>query len=1020
MTKRLLLFGMVVAIFSSMAFGQVSGKIVGTVYDATQEAPLGFTNVVVQGTSLGAVSDENGRYVILDVSAGTYTLVCTYIGYASMEITGLAVISGLTTNQDFQMQTEDVVGQVVTVIAEKPLINMNATNTTRVVEADLIEDMAVRGVEGVVALQTGVVNDNGNIHIRGSRYQDVAYYVDGVYMNDVFDMNNTSTVSSVAMEELQLQTGGFSAQYGNANGGVVSTTTRTGGAKMNLDFELIQGLGTKGDGTEDKLYSLGYRLFNVNAGGAIGSKIRYFVNYENRSTDDPGPSSAPHYSMDRTELDVDWTALNFTEDADGNITDVDGTLIVGGETIGDIDVQTVTLGSTIEDMLSEHYGETYDVIDAVSLASTKDDGQWLVNVYDNFQELNGARRNVGSVRNTIAGNVMFDLKPFKIKVGGTSNAGESHSYTHVFSLINSDYNRRVETNATSFYTNLSWVLSTKSYLKAKFSMFSYTEVLGDDKHWDDVTAYGVPDDGYNGYLSNDGLNPLSVADLANFYSYGNLWNDYSYQNSSYTGLTVDYLNQIGFHELTTGFEFRANTIKYYRVGDPLELASQLKDDMTDDQEYIVYRNAYVDNIGFDIYGEEDSDGNGYLDPGTPTVAGGYINDKIELKDLVVNLGLRYEYFNPNTQAPADWDKLYLDAGKIDREKSGYADVDADVQLNPRLGFSFPVTDKTKFHAQWGKFSQHPILNRLYMSDALLAANFTSGNYTNSPNAKLSTEKTTQYEVGFSQVVGSNVALDVTGFYKEVRDYTTLKNLQNGTVDGAEFVWAQFQNGDYGVVKGMSVGMGMNRTGGLLANLSYTISWAEGTGSDPISNYYAAWQSEKGVSAYPTMTNPLDYDQRHTGNLLLDYRFGDMGIFSNSGINMVYTFGSGTAYTPSKIESALYGRGEIYPNAPINSGVSPWISNMDLRLDTGLNIGGIGMTVYLLVQNALDAQNVNNVYAGTGNAGTDGWLYTDPGKAWLSGNPDAEAYYLGQIRSPNRWDKPRTVQLGVKLNLFQGE
>ncbi len=100
MTKRLLSFVAVVAILSSLAFGQTSGKIVGTVYDASQEAPLGFTNVVVQGTSLGAVSDENGRYVILDVPPGTYTLVCTYIGYSPMEIQGLAVTTGLTTIQD--------------------------------------------------------------------------------------------------------------------------------------------------------------------------------------------------------------------------------------------------------------------------------------------------------------------------------------------------------------------------------------------------------------------------------------------------------------------------------------------------------------------------------------------------------------------------------------------------------------------------------------------------------------------------------------------------------------------------------------------------------------------------------------------------------------------------------------------------------------------------------------------------------------------------------------------------------
>ncbi len=1032
MTKRLLSFVAVVAILSSLAFGQTSGKIVGTVYDVSQEAPLGFTNVVVQGTSLGAVSDEDGRYVILDVPPGVYTIVCTYIGYSPMEIQELAVISGLTTIQDIQMQTEDVVGEVVTVIAEKPLINMNATNTTRVVDAELIENMAVRGVQNVVAMQTGVVAHDGEIHIRGSRYQDVAYYVDGVYMNDAFDMRNTSNVSNVAMGEMKLQTGGFSAQYGNANGGVVSTSTRTGGEKMSLDVEFIQGLGASGDGTEDKLYSLGYRLYNVNVGGALGSKIRYFMNYENRTTDDPRPSNAPHYSMDRDEIMIEWDSIHVEYNEEEQRDYASGELWVDGQYVGDIenDLHSI-LESTLEDMLTEYYAEQgvdYDLIDAVVLASTEDDHKYGINGYSNFQELYGARKNVGSVRNTFAGNVMFDLKPFKIKVGGNMNAIESHGYTNIdyaTTLLNSDYNRKRTSLQTSLYTNLTWVLSTKSYLTAKLSLYNYKEEMGDDHHWDNVLGYGDPSDPYNRYMSAVGQNPLSVADLADYLSYGRVWDDYSKQFTSYTGITVDYLNQINEHELTAGFEYRDNTIKYYRVAQPIELAEgfDIGPDsvLTDQQVYEIYRNAYTENFGFDLFGEEDEDGQEWQDPGEPTIFGAYINDKIELKDLVVNLGLRYEYFNPNTQAPEDWYDIRMTNGRIDRDSSRYVDVDADVQLNPRIGFSFPVTDKTKFHAQYGKFSQHPLLNRLYLSDVVFANNFKSGNYTRSPNAKLRSEKTTQYEVGFSQVMGENVAIDVTGFYKEIRDYTLIKNLFGAQLDQSDFVWAQYQNGDYGVVKGISFGLGMNRVGGLMANLSYTAQWAEGTGSDPESNYYVAWQSDQGEAGFPSLINPLDYDQRHTGNLMLDYRLQqDLGMFSNTGVNMVYTFGSGTAYTPSAIESSLFGRGEIYPTSPINSGYTPWTSNLDIRLDSGVKLGSVDMTIYLLVQNALNAKNVITVYSGTGDAGTDGWLNSDPGKSYLSGNANNEDYYLSQVRDPANWDKPRSVQLGVKLNLLSGE
>jgi hypothetical protein len=94
--------------------------------------------------------------------------------------------------------------------------------------------------------------------------------------------------------------------------------------------------------------------------------------------------------------------------------------------------------------------------------------------------------------------------------------------------------------------------------------------------------------------------------------------------------------------------------------------------------------------------------------------------------------------------------------------------------------------------------------------------------------------------------------------------------------------------------------------------------------------------------------------------------------------------------------------------------------LDIRFDTGLDLGPVGLTIYLLAQNVLAAENVSQVFSGTGDASTDGWLYTDPGKAWLSGNEQGEDYYLGQVRDPRNWDKPRSIQLGVKMNLLGGE
>ena len=170
----------------------------------------------------------------------------------------------------------------------------------------------------------------------------------------------------------------------------------------------------------------------------------------------------------------------------------------------------------------------------------------------------------------------------------------------------------------------------------------------------------------------------------------------------------------------------------------------------------------------------------------------------------------------------------------------------------------------------------------------------------SPYGSLKPERTTQYEIGFAQQLGAFAAVDITGYYKEVRDYTAMSNRQGAMVDGAEFSWAQYENGDYGVVKGLSTALKMRRMRGVLIDVNYTMQWANGTGSDPATNFNIAWIGDN----YPTSVNPLDYDQRHTGSVMVDYQAGKVAGLFNLGVNALYQFGSGTAYTPSVMQLSL--------------------------------------------------------------------------------------------------------------------
>ena len=305
MSKKLLI---IILSIPLSVFAQNVGKIAGKVVDKETGEVLVGANIQVEGTSLGQASSGEGDFTIIDVPVGTHSIKCDFIGYRPVRVSNIIVSSGLTSDVTFTLTKSAIEAGVVEVVAEKPVINRNATNTTRILTSETIENLPLRGVEAIVATQTGTVADDGNIYVRGSRAGDVAYYVDGVYMNNAYTMDNTSVISNSAMEEVQFQSGGFSAEFGNVNGGVVNTTTRQGGSTLKMNAEGIFGVGSSNSNTEG-LHGYGYGLYNFSVGGPLTDNFKFFVNFEQRSTDDLNPSTKPTYTMDYTEFDPDTYGL---------------------------------------------------------------------------------------------------------------------------------------------------------------------------------------------------------------------------------------------------------------------------------------------------------------------------------------------------------------------------------------------------------------------------------------------------------------------------------------------------------------------------------------------------------------------------------------------------------------------------------------------------------------------------------------------------------------------------------------
>ncbi|RMF62187.1 MAG: TonB-dependent receptor, partial [Calditrichaeota bacterium] len=205
-----------------------TGKIAGVVRDAQTGAVLPGVNVVVEGTSLGAATDANGYYVILNVPPGRYTLSFRMIGYATRIEQDVKVEIELTTRIDVKLRPEVISGEEVVVVAERPAVQMDVSASEMNVEAAVIESLPVKNVNEVVTLQAGIQQGSRGFIIRGGSANQTAFLVDGLSFNDERSNYPYTAVGLSALREIKIQTGGFNAEYGNLRSGLINVVTREG------------------------------------------------------------------------------------------------------------------------------------------------------------------------------------------------------------------------------------------------------------------------------------------------------------------------------------------------------------------------------------------------------------------------------------------------------------------------------------------------------------------------------------------------------------------------------------------------------------------------------------------------------------------------------------------------------------------------------------------------------------------------------------------------------------------------
>jgi outer membrane receptor protein involved in Fe transport len=222
----------------AFAYAGNVGKISGKVVDKETGEALEFANVVVIGTAMGGMALPDGSYNILNLTPGTYSVQASYIGYKPVQYDGVIVKPDLTVTLVFELE-KSIAAEMEPIIiqAERPLVEVDVTSTRNIFLAEEVQALPVDNPVNVINYVSGSAVDAGGTHIRGGRATEVGYYIDNSPIQDPIANNALLTLSTQAVNELVVYTGGFNAEYGNASSGIVNIITSEGSDEFHGSFE---------------------------------------------------------------------------------------------------------------------------------------------------------------------------------------------------------------------------------------------------------------------------------------------------------------------------------------------------------------------------------------------------------------------------------------------------------------------------------------------------------------------------------------------------------------------------------------------------------------------------------------------------------------------------------------------------------------------------------------------------------------------------------------------------------------
>jgi len=983
-----------------LVFAQ-SGKVQGTLLDASSKEPLIGATVGIKGTTTGAITDVDGEYLMLNVAPGTYILEARYIGYATVVVQEVIVRSDLTTRQDFELAPESFEGEELVVVAERQTVIKDITSSEARISSDEIEKLPVQEISDIIQLQAGVNVDNGGgIHIRGGRSSEVSYVVDGIRVTDDYDGSNGVRLENESIQELQVISGSFNAEHGQALSGIINVVTKSGGNDFDASVrawsggymatnksQLYDGIGTSFD-TFNPI-----RMYNLNAsvsGPIIKDKVTFFATTR-RFVNEGYLTGRNLYSshgkyVDRVPLGTDLSSYRtlYNEEVDFGLPWYTS--------------DTVTVGGT--DFLEIRDDGTRDssLIDMNKFETLSFQGnlEWK---FSNALKFNL----IGSIATEESGGYGFNNR--FVPSGQNQNFRDNYSLNLKTTITPSAYTY-LTVNLASRYNEFQSYLYEDAWDPRYFNYDNLSNPL-----------FGTPNPLYG----------IQIPDAGQFGEYGTNNSRFFRSTSSYIAKAEISTQLNDHHFIKAGLNAQIDEIKFESVSlIPLIPGSnevRFPDGTPDELRVICsdVNNQYpclelgfpeVNSPGYQKYTEN------------PINLSGYIQDKIEYENLIINVGIRFDYFDPNTVVPADaedpdinfptkTENQYTDANNNgqqdptepgltvqDREAYWWKDASVKYQFSPRIGVAYPINDAGVIYFSYGYFFQMPSYERLYTNSRILLTQG-GGEQGLFGNPDLNPERSVQYEIGLKQEIFEGTAIEFTGYYKDTRDYVSSRP----QVTGSESInYGIYFNRDYSKSIGMTFAFNQYVSRQFNFGIDYTFGIVEGSNSDPSAEYFnikgqgGVIDSTSQEVALTKLVQPLDWDRTHILNGSMFYSG------NNWGANLLGRFSSGTPYTPANNIPGVT-VGEVASNRNLrNTARLPTRFTIDLNTYKTFNIGeDYDLQVFLNVYNILDTKIVNSIYSDSG-------LPTRPLPASVIQNAHPDFY-----NNPTFYAEPRRIQFGVQLS-----